>query len=268
MQYTEITPGIFISRPNRFIAQVEIGGAVHTVHVKNTGRCRELLVFGARVLLERHRDYRETGRKTEYSLVAVYKGDMLVNMDSQAPNRAAEEWLRSGAAEEWLRSGAAEEWLRSEAAGGRPRSGTAEELQQAADRPSRPGIENIRREVACGHSRFDLAFTLDGRPAFMEVKGVTLEKHGVAMFPDAPTERGVKHLTELAAAAGAGFQAFILFVIQMKGVTGFVPNWETHEAFARTLRETASAGVHVLAFDCLVQEDGFTIDAPVTVRWE
>ncbi len=233
MKYQNVTDGIFISRPNRFTAVVSVGGQEQTVHVRNTGRCRELLVPGARVILEHHSDYRETGRKTEYSLVAVYKGEMLINLDSQAPNRAAEEWLRRYA----------EEWPDYD-------------------------IHDIRREVVYGNSRFDLAFATSKRSAFMEVKGVTLERDGVAMFPDAPTERGVRHLLGLAEAAGQGYLAYILFVIQMKGVNCFVPNRETHERFARLLREVHLRGVHVMAYDCRVREDGFEIDEPVEVRWE
>ena len=155
MRYNEIASGTFINRPNRFVAAVSVDGEEQTVHVKNTGRCRELLVPGARVVLERHPDYQKTGRKTEYSLIAVYKGDMLVNLDSQAPNQAAEEWLRRNA----------EDW----------------EIH---------GIREIRREVTYGNSRFDLAFSTPKRSAFMEVKGVTLERDGIAMFPDAPTRPG------------------------------------------------------------------------------
>lgn len=232
MKYPQIVHGTFVSRPNRFIAQVKIESVVHTVHVKNTGRCRELLIPGAKVLLEYHPDAQALGRKTQYSLVGVYKAEenglpaRLVNMDSQAPNQAAKEWL--------------------------------ENLYP----------QNIRREVTYGQSRFDLAFEIGGKPAFMEVKGVTLEKQGIAMFPDAPTERGVKHLQELADAAEHGFQAYILFVIQMKGVYEFRPNWKTHEAFARTLKEVSEKGVHILAYDCLVEEDGFQIDQPIPVSYK
>ncbi len=265
MRYGEIARGIFLSRPNRFIAKVEIEGREHTVHVKNTGRCKELLVPGAAVILERCADYIRLGRKTEYSLVAVYKGKLLINMDSQAPNQAAEEWLRGS-----------ENWR----------------------------IKDIRREVTYRNSRFDLAFTVEEtcgssaepggesagqgfcpsfsgagqdscldipcggqnfRSAFMEVKGVTLEKDGVVLFPDAPTERGVKHLLELAEAAKEGYLAYVLFVIQMKGVSYFTPNRETHPEFADTLRKVSQEGVQVLAYDCLVREEGFSIDSRVPV---
>lgn len=229
MQYTYIEKGIFRSRPNRFVAQVEINGQEHTVHVKNTGRCRELLIPGTRVLLEYHPDAKEQGRKTEYSLTGVYKGEMLINMDSQAPNTAAEEWLKNGGFQ-----------------------------RETGMKP-----EHIRREISYGESRFDLAFTIEGQPAFMEVKGVTLEKDGVAMFPDAPTERGVKHLEELTHAVEDGFLTFVLFVIQMKGIHEFRPNEKMHKAFSDALIKAREAGVKVMAYDCKVREDGFDIDRAV-----
>lgn len=231
MKYREIVHGMFLSRPNRFLAKVKIGGAVHTVHVKNTGRCKEILVPGAEVILEFHPDAKETGRKTEYSLIAVYKGSMLINMDSQAPNQVAAEWLTSGG------------------------------FTKETGIP----VEQVRREVRYGNSRFDLAFVGDGKPCFMEVKGVTLEEDGVASFPDAPTERGIKHMQELADAAAHGFGAYLLFVIQMKGIHEFGPNRKTHPAFADALKEAAKAGVHVLAYDCMVLEDHFQIDQSVSV---
>lgn len=232
MKYDHIVSGTFLARPNRFLAKVKIKDQVHTVHVKNTGRCRELLVPDANVLLEYDPEAKVKGRKTEYSLVGVYKGDMLVNMDSQAPNEAAKEWLENGGFKKALGICAAQ----------------------------------VRREVTYGQSRFDLAFLADEKPAFMEVKGVTLEEEGTAKFPDAPTERGVKHLLELADAAKQGFEVYVLFVIQMKGVKRFRPNWAMHEAFGHALKEAAQQGVRVLAYDCLVKEDGFVIDQPVKVE--
>lgn len=237
MKYAQIVRGTFLRRPNRFIAQVKIGGKEHTVHVKNTGRCRELLLPDTEVVLEYHPDAKVLGRKTQYSLVAVYKDrgeslpKLLINMDSQAPNQAAKEWLENGG------------------------------FQKVTGLKA----EQIHREVTYGQSRFDLAFLAAGRPAFMEVKGVTLEKDGIAMFPDAPTERGVKHLLELADAAKHGFQAYILFVIQMKEIKSFRPNWEMHEAFAKTLRQVSQENVKVLACDCMVEENGFYIDQPVSI---
>ncbi len=279
MKYREITRGVFLSRPNRFIAKVKINGIEHTVHVKNTGRCKELLVPGATVILERCADYIRLGRKTEYSLVAVYKGNLLINMDSQAPNQAAEEWLRGGGLE---RAEAAKAALK----------GLGPEISGMVPGSEKWRIKDIRREVIYGNSRFDLAFTVEegessvergdesagrnscpafpdsrrnSRSAFMEVKGVTLEKDGMVLFPDAPTERGVKHLLELAEAAKKGYLAYVLFVIQMKGVNYFMPNRETHPEFADTLRKVSEEGVQVLAYDCLVDEEGFSIDSRVPV---
>lgn len=239
MDYAHIVPGTFLSRPNRFIAHALVDGREVVCHVKNTGRLRELLYPGASLLLEYHPDAERLGRRTSYSLIGVYKepagyaGErLLINMDSQAPNRAAEEWLKGGAFPGLF--------------------------------PGR--LTEIRREVTYGNSRFDLSFLEDGRQAFMEVKGVTLEKDGAACFPDAPTERGVKHIRELAAAAREGYGAYILFVIQMKGILSFSPNRATHAAFADALLEAAAAGVHVLAFDCLVTEHSIRIDRPVAVK--
>lgn len=228
MKYGKITAGRFISRPNRFIANVEVDGEVHTVHVKNTGRCRELLVSDARVYLEISDN---PARKTKYDLIAVEKetdkGIMLVNMDSQIPNAAAGEWLRNC------------------------------------------GIfsENavIVREKTFGKSRFDFYIEDGGRKAFLEVKGVTLEYDGVAMFPDAPTERGVKHINELVSCVDAGYEAYILFVIQMKGVSCFRPHDEMHPEFGKALRNSADRGVKILARDCTVTPDSMTVDGEVEV---
>lgn len=230
MNYSSIVKGYFLSRPNRFIAHIQVNGASITAHVKNTGRCRELLLPGAEVILQYHPDAEALGRKTAYSLIGVYKelesGErILINMDSQAPNQVAYEWMAEF-----------------------------------------PGISGLRREVTFGQSRFDLAFEAEGRPGFMEVKGVTLENGGIARFPDAPTERGVKHLHELVHAAREGYEACVLFVIQMKGVHVFQPNTDTHPEFAVALREADQAGVRVLAYDCLVTEDSLQVDQPVAVE--
>lgn len=238
MEYEKTVRGTFLSRLNRFVAQAEIEGRTETVHVKNTGRCRELLVPGADIFLEYHEDAVLKGRKTEYDLIGVYKTQkdgrppLCVNMDSQAPNRAAEEWIQSGG------------------------------FARTVGLPPAL-VHHVRREVTYGKSRFDLAFQVGEQPAFMEVKGVTLERDGKALFPDAPTQRGVKHLLELAEAARCGFAAYVLFVIQMKGVRGFGPNWDTHEAFGEALCRAAGAGVQVLAMDCYVEEKGFYIDKAV-----
>ena len=227
MRYAHVIEGTFLSRPNRFIARVLINGNEETVHVKNTGRCRELLVPGCRVYLS----VADTpGRKTKYDLIATEKAragqpPLLINMDSQAVNDVAEEYLR----------------------------GT---LFPAA---------RIRREVTYGSSRFDFYLENGMRKAFVEVKGVTLEQAGIVRFPDAPTERGVKHLCELEDALGEGYEAYVLFVIQMKGVQCMCPNDSTHKAFGDTLRRVAKAGVRVLAVDCTVTPEEMHPGSPVPV---
>lgn len=242
MRYEYIKEGRFLSRPNRFISHVEIDGQDTICHVKNTGRCRELLTPGASVFLEYHPKAAMAGRKTSYDLVAVRKGELLINMDSQAPNQAAWEWIHC-----------------------------VPFLKADGGVPSVP--MDIRREVTHGDSRFDLAFLLKDlegqlpdRPAFMEVKGVTLEEDRIALFPDAPTERGVKHLRGLIRAKEEGFEAYILFLIQMKGIRAFSPNDKTHPAFGDALRDANKAGVHILALDCLVTPEGMTAGEPIPVR--
>ena len=226
MKYGTVVPGRFLARPNRFIAHVELDGQTQICHVKNTGRCRELLVPGAQVYLE---DFGpDTKRKTRYDLIAVEKGSLLINMDSQAPNKAVEEFLRAGGLWE------------------------------------SPTL--VRPETKWGNSRFDFYLEQGERKAFLEVKGVTLEQEGLALFPDAPTQRGVKHLEELTAAAAAGFEAYVLFLIQMKGVHTFRPNWELHPQFGQALVQAAQAGVHVLAYDCRVTPSSMVLDAPVPVN--
>ena len=224
MEYSNMVPGVFLDRPNRFIAHVEIDGAVETVHVKNTGRCRELLPKGAKVYCQRSDN---PARKTKYDLISVEKNRRLINMDSQAPNAAAGEWLRSGGL-------------------GR--------------------VENLRAETVHGDSRFDFSFTLEGRPCFLEVKGVTLEEDGVCAFPDAPTERGAKHLRGLTEAAREGYGAYVLFVIQMEGVRYLRPNETTDPDFALALRQAAATGVHVLAVECRVTPGTMTLTKRVPVK--
>lgn len=224
MYYPNMTPGVFLSRPNRFIAKVEIDGAVEIVHVKNTGRCRELLPVGAAVWCQRSDN---PNRKTKYDLITVRKGTRLINMDSQAPNTAAGEWLRSGGL---------------------------------------GNLQNLRAETVHGDSRFDFSFTLDGKRCFLEVKGVTLETDGICAFPDAPTERGAKHLRGLTQASRNGFGAYVLFVIQMTDVYCLHPNDTTDPEFGRALREAAANGVNVMAVDCIVTEDTMTIHDFVPVK--
>ena len=224
MRYDRVGSGRFLDRPNRFIAHVELAGETVTVHVKNTGRCRELLVPGARVWLQEAAD---PARKTRYDLIAVEKGPLLINMDAQAPNRLFREWAAAGR--------------------------------------FRPDVETIRPEYPFGASRIDFLLETGGGPLLVEVKGVTLEEDGVASFPDAPTERGVKHLRELTGAVEAGGRAAVFFVVQMKGVRCFMPNDRTHPAFGEALRTAAAAGVEVLAWDCRVSPGEVWIDAPVPV---
>ena len=224
MRYENMTPGIFLSRPNRFIAHIEIDGAVDICHVKNTGRCRELLVPGCTVWCQRSDNPK---RKTKLDLIAVRKGDRLINMDSQAPNKAAGEWL--------------------------------------ADR-GLGEISELRPEVRHGDSRYDFSFLKDGKRCFLEVKGCTLEEDGVCAFPDAPTERGAKHICGLTEAARAGYGAYILFVIQMSDVKYIRPHDETDPAFGAALREAAQNGVQVLAMDCAITPDTMDIRLPVLVK--
>lgn len=224
MQYEPMVRGIFRARPNRFIAHVDFGTGDTVCHVKNTGRCRELLVPGTTVWCKHSSD---TKRKTAYDLITVQKGDRLINMDSQAPNTAAEEWLRAGG------------------------------LGEVCD---------VRREVFYGESRYDLAFIKNGRPCLMEVKGVTLEHDGVCAFPDAPTQRGARHLRGLAQAVRDGYEAYALFVIQMEDVLYLHPNDATDPDFGRALREAAAAGVQILAMDCAVTESTMALRRAVPVR--
>ena len=225
MKYENIVRGEFLSRPNRFIAQVIINGKEETVHVKNTGRCRELLTDRAEVYLTQSS---KAARKTKYDLVAVRKGEKLINMDSQIPNDVVEEWLKKGN-------------LFSENA-------------------------CIVREKMVGNSRFDFYIEDGEKKIFLEVKGVTLENDNVAMFPDAPTERGVKHINELISLKNEGYDTYILFVIQMKGVVLFKPNDFTHRAFGDALRKAGHAGVKILAVSCDVTEDSIEISEEVEVN--
>lgn len=229
MKYKRIVEGVFISRPNRFIAQVIVDGTEQTVHVKNTGRCRELLVEGARVYLSVSDN---PARKTKYDLIAVEKvtdrGVLLINMDSQIPNDVVAEWL--------------------------PQSGLF------------PNDASIRREYSFGKSRFDFYVEVAERKAFVEVKGVTLEDNGVVSFPDAPTERGVKHIEELISAVEKGYESYIVFVVQMKGVTEFRPNRERHPEFADVLRKAYKSGVKIISLDCFVSPDEMKIDSEIKVN--
>lgn len=225
MQYGKILPARFLSRPNRFVARVEAEGEELVCHVKNTGRCRELLVPGATVWLE---ESPNPSRKTKFDLIAVEKGDRLINMDAQAPNKVFGEWA---------------------AAGG-----------------FREGLTLLRPETTYGSSRFDFYWESSKSRGFVEVKGVTLEEDGIVRFPDAPTLRGVKHLDELVKAREAGYEAAVCFVIQMENVRWFAPNDVTHPEFGQALRRAAQAGVEILAMDCAVTPQSLTMGKSVPIR--
>jgi len=225
MKYQHIVQASFIDRPNRFIAHVDVNGQRETVHVKNTGRCKELLTEGVTVYLDKSDNPK---RSTAYDLVAVEKGRRLVNMDSQAPNKVVGEWLLKG------------------------------ELFD--------DLILVRPETQYGNSRFDFYVETAKEKIFMEVKGVTLEENGVVRFPDAPSERALKHVEELIQAKKDGYRAFVLFVIQMENVEYFTPNQETHAAFAEALRRAAAEGVEILAYDCRVTSDSMMLNKSVPVR--
>lgn len=227
MKYERIVKGKFLERPNRFIAYVDIDGQKETVHVKNTGRCKELLRPGAVVYLQ---EFDPSARKTKWDLIAVEKKGRIINMDSQIPNKVVKEWLESG---------------------GLFRK-----------------VTKIQPEYTYGDSRVDLYVEADGKKVLIEVKGVTLEEEGRVRFPDAPSERAVKHVEELKRAVGEGYEAYIFFVIQMKDVRYFTPNMDTHPAFGEALREAALAGVHVIAYDCRVDCDHITLADEVKVVLE
>ena len=224
MEYHAITAGQFLSRPNRFVAEVAVDGETVVCHVKNTGRCKELLVPGAMVYLE---ESDNQARKTKFDLVAVKKGDLLINMDAQAPNRLFYEWAMGG--------------------------------------KFCPELRELRPEVTYGASRLDFRLETAKGPFFVEVKGVTLEENGIARFPDAPTERGVKHLHELVRAVEAGMRAAVFFVVQMKGASVLRPNDDTHLAFGAALRRAAEAGVRLLAVDCIVTKDRMELNDKIEI---
>lgn len=225
MKYRNIHKAKFIDRPNRFIAHAEVDGVVQICHVKNTGRCKELLQQGCTVYLEENND---PNRKTKYDLVAVEKGKLLVNIDSQAPNKVVKKWLEAGGL-----------YLK-------------------------PTL--ICPEKKHGNSRVDFYIEDEERRAFIEVKGVTLEEDGVAAFPDAPTERGVKHLYHLIDVLKEGYEAYLVFVLQFKPAKYIMPNDVTHPEFGKALRVAVAAGVNVLAFDCMVTPDSLQLDQNVQVQ--
>lgn len=230
MQYHRIRQARFLSRPNRFVAYVDLDGETELCHVKNTGRCRELLLPGAVVYLE---ESDNPVRKTKYDLIAVEKRvenktiPLMINMDAQAPNKVFQEWALAG------------KFL--------------------------PGLTHLKPEQQWGNSRFDFYFEAEERRGFVEVKGVTLECDGHAQFPDAPTDRGVKHILELAACQAEGYEAYLCFVIQMAGMKDFTPNDATHPAFGKALRKAAAGGVKIFARECRVTPDTLEIAGAVPV---
>ena len=225
MRYERITQGSFLERPNRFLAYAKLAGKKEVIHVKNTGRCAELLKPGAIIYVQ---ESQNPERKTKWDLIAVEKGDRIINMDSQIPNRVVQEWIEEGNLFE--------------------------------------NVRLVKPETTYCNSRFDLYVeTGDKRKIFIEVKGVTLEENGVVRFPDAPSERAVKHLEELGHAVKEGYEAYVFFVIQMKGVRYFTPNRDTHPAFCDALKRAQAAGVHVLAYDCEVSADSIEVNEEIPV---
>jgi len=227
LRYSSVKTAGFISRQNRFIAHVTIDGKEEMVHVKNTGRLREILREGSTVILE---ESRNPERKTRYSLVAAYKGDVLINIDSQAPNSVVYQGIKDG------------------------------RVNEICD------VIKLSREVVYGNSRFDLYFESAGRKGFVEVKGATLETDGIVMFPDAPTERGCKHIYEMIRAVEEGYEGYIFFLVQLKGVKYFTPHEARDPEFAKALKLAGSRGVTILAYDSVIREDEITIGDPVEVR--
>ena len=224
MHYSNIRRATFLRRPNRFIAHIEVDGREEICHVKNTGRCRELLTDRAIIYVEHHDNPK---RKTKYSLIAVEKGDLLINMDSQAPNKVVGEWL-----------------LAKEPFG---------------------KVKLLKPECTYGSSRFDVYLETEAEKIFIEVKGVTLEEDGIVRFPDAPTERGIKHLEELCACVEAGYKTAVIFVVQMEGMQHFEPNDKTHPQFGEALRQAHKAGVEVLAYECKVTPISLEITKSISV---
>jgi sugar fermentation stimulation protein A len=225
MEYKKIVEGIFIKRPNRFIAEVLINEKEEIVHVKNTGRCKELLLPGAKILLEDCSH--NPSRKTKYSLISVWKGNMLVNMDSQVPNAVVYQALKDN---------------------------SINEINNLA---------KIKREVSFGNSRFDIYFESENQKGFIEVKGVTLEEQGISMFPDAPTERGTKHVLEMIEAVNRGYRGIIFFLIQMKGPNIFKLNWQMDSKFSEAVKLASENGVEILAYDSIVQDNRIEIGKPI-----
>ena len=226
MRYENISPAVFISRPNRFIANVEIDGKIFECHVKNTGRCKELLLSGTKVFVNNTNNPK---RRTKYDLIAVCKGDVLVNMDSQAPNKVVYEWINANGL-----------------------------LGSPAN--------ILKPEYRFGDSRIDFYAETDKGKYLIEVKGVTLEEDGIAKFPDAPTQRGVRHINELIKSADIGYLPMIIFVIQLDAVKAFRPNWKTHPEFGKALQRAKEKGVRILAMDCYVAPDSLSLKSEIPIE--
>jgi sugar fermentation stimulation protein len=227
MKYENIKEAIFLERPNRFIAHGTVDGHEEVIHVKNTGRCKELLVSGAKIYLE---EFDNPNRKTKWDLIAVEKGNTLINMDSQAPNKVVGEWLVGSGLEDFQ------------------------------------SITTIKPEARYKSSRFDFYLETEEKKIYIEVKGVTLEVDGVAKFPDAPSLRAVKHVEELIQAKEEGYEAYVIFVIKMKGIKYFTPNDLTHPEFKEVLIKAKEKGAKLLAYDCIVRPNQLVIDEPVRIR--
>lgn len=227
MKYDNIKLAKFINRKNRFIAEIEIDNKIELCHVKNTGRCKELLIKGVDIFVQENNN---ENRKTKYSLICVKKGNLLINMDSQIPNYVAKEAIENGIIDEIK------------------------------------NVINIKQEVKYKNSRFDIYFEKENNlKGFIEIKGVTLEENGIVKFPDAPSERAIKHINELIEAKKEGYEAYILFVIQLKDVKHFEPNKETHYAFYEALKNAKNNGIHILAYDCFVSCDEILLKDKVDV---
>lgn len=227
MKYNNIKSAKFINRKNRFIAEIEINNKIELCHVKNTGRCKELLVEGVEIFVEENNN---KNRKTKYSLITVKKGNMLVNIDSQIPNYVVKEALENKV------------------------------IKQLND------LTFIKQEVKYKNSRFDIYFERENNiKGFIEIKGVTLEENGIVRFPDAPSERAIKHINELIEAKKEGYETYIIFVIQLKNVKYFEPNKKMHYAFYEALKNAKNNGIHILAYDCFVDIDEIVLKDSVKV---
>lgn len=226
MKYNNIIKATFLNRPNRFIANILVGEKEQICHVKNTGRCKELLTDNAVIYVQQNNN---PNRKTKYDLIAVEKGNRLINMDSQIPNKVAYEWL-----------------IEKEPFG---------------------KITYIKPETKYKNSRFDFYFETKSEKAFAEIKGVTLEKDGIVLFPDAPSERAVKHLNELSEALSDGYKCYVIFIIQMDNVSYFTPNYQTHKAFGETLKKVQEKGIIITAIDCLVAPNSINYNQIIPIKF-